>query len=272
MATKGGPTFDGSAFTGTGDSFPVSVSSLEATQTGLSATSPNQGATVSFEVTRYAVHGTLSIPAVNVSARIYWDAVDAGLTVLNYVSLGTWAEPQSNLGAYGSITAFAFGYETPKTSMPTTGTASYGGVAEGTVLKPVDGSIRAAFVRGAAGLSVDFASGKINGSFTGMTQSDYVSYANGSGHLAPVTGQIFGGGGSHPWNDVSVTATIAGGTNRFSGSTAATSSPTTTFSLSASAKGYIDGAFYGPDAENLGAIWSLSDGTGSALGTVGAQR
>jgi hypothetical protein len=39
-------------------------------------------------------------------------------------------------------------------------------------------------------------------------------------------------------------------------------------SLSASATGHIDGAFYGPAAQNLGAVWSLSDGTGSALGSV----
>jgi len=71
-----------------------------------------------------------------------------------------------------------------------------------------------------------------------------------------------------PWNDVSVAGTIAMGTNKFSGTTAATSSPGTPMSLSASATGHIDGAFYGPAAQNLGAVWSLSDGTGSALGTV----
>ena len=227
---------------------------------------------MSFDVERYSVHGILNIPALNVTAQIYWDSLDGGLTLLNYVALGAWAEPQSNAGAYGSITAFAFGYETPKTSMPTTGTAAFGGLAEATVLKPVDGSIRAAFVRGSAGLTVDFASGTITGSFFSMTQSDYVSYANGTGHVPPVTGGIFGGMGSHPWNDVSLTATIAGGTNRFTGSTAATSSPSTTFSLGSTAKGFVDGAFYGPNAENLGAVWSLSDGTGSALGTLGAER
>jgi hypothetical protein len=38
--------------------------------------------------------------------------------------------------------------------------------------------------------------------------------------------------------------------------------------LSGSATGHIDGAFFGPAAQNLGAVWSLNDGSGAALGTV----
>jgi hypothetical protein len=37
-------------------------------------------------------------------------------------------------------------------------------------------------------------------------------------------------------------------------------------SLSGSATGHLDGAFYGPAAQNVGAVWSLSDGMKSALG------
>jgi hypothetical protein len=74
------------------------------------------------------------------------------------------------------------------------------------------------------------------------------------------------------WNDVSIAAAIAGGSNRFSGATAVTSTPSTASALSSSATGRIDGAFYGPGAENLGAVWTLHDGAASALGTVTAAR
>jgi len=167
---------------------------------------------------------------------------------LSYVLLGEWGT-----GSNESITKFVFGYETPASAMPTTGKAAFSGTASATVFKPVGGMIDATNVWGNAALSVDFASGTLNGAFTNMKQPD-------------------GSGGFLPWNDVSVAASIIGGTNRFSGSTAATSTPNTTFGLSGSATGDIDGAFYGPNAENLGAIWSLSDGAGSALGTVAAGR
>lgn len=88
--------------------------------------------------------------------------------------------------------------------------------------------------------------------------------------------QQYDGMGTQPyhflqWNDVSLNASIAPGTSRFSGSTAATSAPGTGFSLAGSATGHIDGAFYGPAAQNLGAVWSLSDGTGSAIGVIAAH-
>jgi hypothetical protein len=78
--------------------------------------------------------------------------------------------------------------------------------------------------------------------------------------------------GSTPWNDVSVNASIAAGTNKFTGTTAVTSVPEGMFSLNSSATGSINGAFYGPAAENLGAVWTLSDGKNSAIGAVSGNR
>ena len=75
-------------------------------------------------------------------------------------------------------------------------------------------------------------------------------------------------GNTEHWNDVSITANIAAGSNTFNGTTAAASAPGLPMSLSGSAVGKINGAFFGPAAQNLGAVWSLSDGTGSAIGTV----
>ena len=78
-----------------------------------------------------------------------------------------------------------------------------------------------------------------------------------------------------PWNDISITAGIAAGTNKFTGTTAVTSAPSApagNFILKDSATGSINGGFYGPAAQNIGAIWTLSDGTTSAVGGVAASR
>jgi len=132
--------------------------------------------------------------------------------------------------------------------MPTSGTAVFSGpgLVTATVYKTVGTEIQASNpIVGNASISANFGSGAVNGSFTQMMVTN-----------------------TEHWNDVSVTANIATGSNTFSGTTAAASAPGQPMSLSGSAVGKINGAFFGPAAQNLGAVWSLSDGTGSALGTV----
>jgi hypothetical protein len=172
---------------------------------------------------------------------------------LSYTAVGGWAvRPSANSAnttgpnpyALTSGGVFVFGFETPQTAMPTSGTAVFSGqgLVSATVYKSVGTEIQTSGVGGSASISVNFGSGAMNGSFTQMN-----------------AGQ---------WNDVSVVANIATGSNRFNGSTAAASTPGTPMSLSGSATGSINGAFYGPAAQNLGAVWTLSDGKGSAIGTV----
>src|SRR5207302_1990388 len=134
------------------------------------------------------------------------------------------------------VTEFAFGYETPASAMPTNGTANFAGSADANVFKNVGTNLLHAGVSGNAAMSVNFGSGQVTGAFTKMQQWDGVPSSGPQGYL--------------PWNDVSVSASIATGTNRFSGSTAAISAPGTTFSLAGSATGHIDGALYGPAAQN----------------------
>jgi hypothetical protein len=35
---------------------------------------------------------------------------------------------------------------------------------------------------------------------------------------------------------------------------------------------WVAGMFFGPNAEELGAVWTLSDGIGAAIGTIGAKH
>jgi len=263
---------DGSSFeTANTSAFPVLATSLQATPTGLSAVSSNQSATavvtstgkntyynpcvLPHDQTGIGANIQLSIPSLNLN--VSWSTEDIhNLDIsrfadsLTYVLLGYWRLPSpSGVNALHSGTWYVFGYETPATSIPTTGQANFIGRAQGTVFTPTAGTIGEASVDGPAAFSADFASGKITGAFTKLRVSP-------------------NGGQETLWNDVSVSASIAAGSNRFSGATAVTSTPQGLFTLGSSATGSINGAFYGPAAQNLGAIWTLSDGTTSAIGGV----
>jgi hypothetical protein len=182
------------------------------------------------------------------------DGITGGLS---YVAIGAWAQGGNASQPLQNSTAFLFGYETPSSAVPSAGAASYSGMANATVYKNVNSNISSTLVFGDAKVSVNFNSGQVTGTLTQMKQWDGIN--NGQSIYLP-------------WNDVSLTANVAAGTNRFSGSTAATSAPGTTFSLAGSATGHVDGAFFGPAAQNLGAIWSLSDGSVSAMGGLTAKQ
>jgi len=255
-AVPGGPTFDGSSGSFPANvTFPLISSSLQKSPTGLSAAAADPGATATV-VSSSNQKSTLqlSIPSLNVN--LSWDfnsnlvsGLDQITDGYSYVAMGSWLHRDNqpaNSGTLQSSSAFVFGYETPAANMPTGGTAAFNGFAGGMVVKPVGTDIQNSYVSGKATFSVNFGSGQVTGSFTNMQYGAQ-------------------------WNDVSATASIAAGTNKFNGTTAATSAPGTPMSLSGSATGNINGAFFGPAAQNLGAVWSLSDGTGSALGTVQAK-
>jgi hypothetical protein len=178
----------------------------------------------------------------------------------SYVAVGTWGDDADGTRPLQHVATFLFGYETPSSAMPATGTANFGGTATTTVYKDVGSNLLVTSVNGIANLSVDFSSGQVTGALTQMKQYDgqRTSASTPAGFL--------------PWNDVALSARIATGTSRFSGSAAATSAPGTTFSLAGSATGHVDGALYGPNAQYVGAIWSLSDGAVSAMGLLTAKH
>jgi hypothetical protein len=210
----------------------------------------------------------LVVPSVNVNTTIVQGNADLnpdeGVTTnLNYVALGTWGTGTSERRAWEApawqkdITQFAFGYETPAAALPASGTATFTGSAYANVFTP-DTTISAAIILGGASFSVNFSTGNVSGVLSGWQHAASFSAGGIPNFL--------------PWNDVSIKASIAAGTSHFSGTTSVTSNPGTPISLNSSAKGHIVGGFYGPGAEEIGAVWSLSDGTSSALGGVMGAR
>lgn len=266
-ALSDGATFDGKGANPVNVAFPLISTGLTAGSSGLAALAASQGATATLTNASSNYTMQLVIPSANVNATLSSPVGgivsnfpgDAPTWGYSYVVLGEWGYPSSGTPLQ-SEAAFVFGYETPVSAMPSSGTANYSGLADATVFKSVGSNTLSTYLDGNAVVSINFGSGKVTGAITQMQQYDGLSYGGGKQE------------GFLPWNDVSLSANIAAGTNKFSGTTAVTSAPGTAFSLSSSATGHIDGALYGPAAQNLGAVWSLSDGAISAFGTVGAKQ
>jgi hypothetical protein len=206
------------------------------------------------------------VPAIGLDTTIAGRFASTGgglIDRLSYVSFGWWHG--DSWAPAGSVATFVFGPDTQIGAMPGTGTAKYSGsgTVHALVLFPDDGTFTSSSGRtvpglnldGDAAFTVDFANGNIDGVFTNMR------------------GDVWNIGFDAPWNDVGVHATISAGANRFSGSTVAMPAPNSSpAALKGPASGSIDGAFYGPNAHNLGATWTLTDGTRTAIGVVGAGR
>jgi hypothetical protein len=177
---------------------------------------------------------------------------------MSYAALGVWEVDTQNPQITPGVTegnihlgTFMTGFETPASGMPTSGAAFYSGTKNvaGVVITDSAGKLDRAALLGDATLAANFGTGVITGSFANMTATNSAAVQS-------------------PWNNVSVSASIAAGTSRFSGSTAATSTPAGAFAVSGSATGRIDGGFYGPTANELGAVWSIKDAGTVAVGVV----
>ena len=177
---------------------------------------------------------------------------DSAAAGLSWTSFGFWDAAQPN-GARTQA-AFVTGYVTPSGSLPTTGTANYLGAVRGEVIQPKAGrenGVNYLSLSGTAYLDVDFATGILNGTLSNMWAFDF------DGHGVQ-------------WNAVSLTGTFAG-PNMFGGTTKVQGLYPGIAGLNTNATGTFAGAFFGPHGEELGAVWSLSDGTGAAFGTIGAK-
>jgi hypothetical protein len=282
-ASPSGPTLDGSTtFPPIGTTFPLTQTVMRVSPSTLDADTAtnNGGATITlgpFSSTADVTTLTLTIPSLGISQYMQLNGnlgqfsfggsnggsfANIATEGLSYLSFGTWNAGTASNGHTTASGAFILGYETPKTAMPTSGIATYTGPVIGTVFVPASEGGTAAVVEGTASFSADFGSGHIAGSFANMKAFDFANPQIGNAS-----------GASSPWNNVSISAGIASGGTTFSGTTAAESAPSAPYALKSGATGYINGGFYGPNAEQLGAVWSLSNhnGTGAAIGVVGAS-
>jgi hypothetical protein len=179
-----------------------------------------------------------------------------GYADLDWTRAGHWSVSTDWFTIANADGAFVIGFETPPQAVPTTGTATFNGRAEGTVFTSSSDRAAIELTGGTAAFTANFAARTLSGSVTGLAARDTV---NG-----------FPTGSLVPWNDFSFTSTITA--NSFSGDTRVTSAPGAPTSLGGSATGTIEGKFFGPTAQEAGAVWTLFDGTSSAIGTLTGKR
>jgi hypothetical protein len=167
-------------------------------------------------------------------------------TNLNYTMIGTWQVGTSDYWDY-MFGWGATGFQAPRANLPTNGTATYGNPSStfGTIYAPSsDGSlVQPASVSGHANINVDFGTGALGGTLTNMT--------------------VQKGGVSTPWNDVNLSGSISFTDAGITGATAATGSVAGQFGFSGSAKGQLQGNFFGPAGQEIGLAWTLYDPPGA---------
>lgn len=156
-------------------------------------------------------------------------------------------------GAVDYRGVFVAGYETPASSMPATGSATYIGAAHGSMFHPASTSNGCGCgelsLGGLATFTADFGARRLSGTLTDMAILGW--------------DDVIG-----PWNDVAFSATVAG--NGFTGTAHVTSAPPGTMGMNAT--GTLEGKFFGPSAQEAGAVWTLFDGTNAAIGTLSGRQ
>lgn len=137
----------------------------------------------------------------------------------------------------------------PTSSMPTTGSASYSGLATGVI----EQANEAATFKGNVGLTADFASGAVTGQIAAIQAYD------------TDTEQQIG-----TINSIGLAATISGAA--YTGTTTVVGKPGTAFDISG-AQGQVTGGFYGPGAAETAGVFYLDGGANDThlSGAFGAK-
>jgi hypothetical protein len=204
-------------------------------------------------------------------------SVSAAVASLNYTLLGSWSYKRT--GNNGTVLGLVVsGYQTPAGSVPATGTASYvgigglnsgataGGVVGSVAVPGSNGSINAATLSGDVNLNVNFATRQANGTLSNMVAKDVIT-----GTTSPWNNVTLSGNLSHAeWDTANPGAVITGTTHAQSAPLGAT------FGMSSTATGNLNAALYGPNASEVGALWSVNEGSGAtgktAFGFFGATK
>jgi hypothetical protein len=273
----GGPTLSGNNGilppNGTPFALLQSAYAFGVTSSGADTTTDAQGATLTFVNNpgpglppTYA----LSVPGLGLNnvpvTATTLSGGAASLFNLDYAYFGTW-DLDSTADAFlpNEISAVIGGYQTPLSGMPTSGQATYAGTMVGFVAAPeaTAGSYSAHPIGGTAAMSVDFASGALTGA---------VTVANV--YLGSPTGI-----GVHAWNDMQLNGTISGAaftgtaTALAPGTLASNNIGNPAYLLPTGSTGPLTGKFFGPNAENAAAVWSVSSASsGVAVGAIGVAR
>ena len=180
---------------------------------------------------------------------VYIDTRYDASTDFTWTAYGSWGIANAS-GLTQNSGVYVSGFETPVSGKPSSGSATFNGFIEGAAFVPNGTALLTARLNGSAQLVVNWSTGAITGSASGITATPFP--------LGSATAQA--------WNGLSFSGNITSGTTAFSGSTAVTGAPGTFFALPAGTSGSLNGQFFGLTAQEVGAIWSVHNGTSGASG------
>ncbi len=241
-ATSATPDF---SHPGSGATFPLLQTVVTANFSGDKA-SVDQGATMTL-----ASNGAVSIAFNNSTAATQAATFDSHADGLDYTRYGNWAafSVSNNVSTLIGGGAFVGGYQTPTANLPAAGSASYTGTSR--ILWGGPGN--SAVGTGEASVTANFGTGSVNGTMTNFALADETGFHD-----------VF--------NDLGFTAQLAPGQNSFAGTVSVTSAPGGLFSLPMGSTGSLSGLFFGPGAQEVGGVWTLTGATGRAIGSFGAKQ
>jgi hypothetical protein len=192
--------------------------------------------------------------------------VTAAVATLNYTVLGAWTYTPPG-GGTTYLGQTASGFLTPDSGIPTTGNATYvgngsstGGVVGAYAVNTSNG-VQIGTLSGNVSITANFGPNNLSGTMTNMS-------ATAAGSSTP-----------QPWNNVTLSGFLGVNQpitkNTFTGTTAASAAPSGSGSaaFTTAAQGQFAGEFYGPNAQELGATWTLyepTNGGKAAFGTIAA--
>jgi len=246
LAEVGGPSF---AKPGGGAQLPLLLTAIGAQFAG-DATTTNLGGIISL-----APDGTLRMTLNNSDLGVNGIALGSGAKTS--VSSGTFSSyvaplPNTNSGSWfirpdrgdpvGGV--WSTGFSTLPASIPTASFKLYFGDVGGLISEyHISDGGSVGLVDGNLSLSANYVTRTISGSITGLRVGTDGIYRPG------------------PVNNLSFTATFSPGTNTYTGEVVSGSSPGGPNAFQAGARGTISGQFFGPRAEEIGGVLTLSDGT-----------
>jgi hypothetical protein len=173
---------------------------------------------------------------------------------LDYTRFGYWYTDDGADGPFAHG-VWNVGFATPESAIPTTGQASYSGHTTGLYDESHPCGCQNLFTANFTGdmsLTANFGARTLSGSFTNLTITDKTL-------LQPTL------------NDVSFTASIDSNRNWFSGVTGVTNQPSGQQAFAENASGSITGMFYGPSANEVGGVWTLSDSVRRLIASFGGK-
>ncbi|HET7832770.1 MAG TPA: transferrin-binding protein-like solute binding protein, partial [Gallionella sp.] len=178
---------------------------------------------------------------------------------LTYSNFGAWFMTPLATGQQPYIASAWAGGTQFTTTMPTTGTATYNGISRGAAIVDTAGTWIGFDLTGNLALTASFtpSGGAITGSITGITATTVFA------------GQTFTAGS---FNDIALSGTITG--NGFSGTAVAGTVPAgnAPIAIAPDTAGTTAGHFYGPAANEVTGVWTMSTPTAFVAGSFGAKQ